>query len=41
MLQHVMTAPGVIEFSEVPIPNDVIIKIMKIGICAQNMHVYH
>lgn len=45
MLQQVMTAPGVIEFNEVPIPelkeNDVLIKIIKIGICGSDIHVYH
>lgn len=45
MLQQVMTAPGIIEFNEVPIPelkeNDVLIKIVKIGICGSDIHVYH
>lgn len=45
MLQQVMTAPGVIEFKEVPIPevtdNQVLIKIMKIGVCGSDIHVYH
>ena len=35
MLQQVMTAPGKIEFREVPVPepgeNEVLVKIMKIG----------
>lgn len=45
MLQQVMTNPGVIEFREIPIPtlgdNDVLIKIMKIGVCGSDIHVYH
>ena len=45
MLQQVMTAPGVIEFREVPVPaagpGQVLVKIMKIGICGSDMHVYH
>ena len=36
MLQQVMTAPGVIEFREVPIPEpkagEVLVKIMRIGV---------
>lgn len=45
MLQQVMTAPGLIEFREVEVPeigeNEVLIKIMKIGICGSDIHVYH
>lgn len=45
MLQQIMTSPGAIEFREVPIPkpgsNEVLIKIMKIGICGSDIHVYH
>lgn len=45
MLQQVMTKPGVIEFNEVDIPKpgkgEVLIKIMKIGICGSDIHVYH
>lgn len=45
MLQQVMTAPGVIEFREVEVPkiaeNQVLIKIMRIGICGSDIHVYH
>lgn len=45
MLQQVMTAPGEIEFHEVPVPeiddNQVLVKIMKIGICGSDIHVYH
>ena len=45
MLQQVMTAPGVIEFREIPVPeigeNDVLVKIIKIGVCGSDIHVYH
>ena len=45
MLQQVMTAPGKIGFHEVPVPEisegEVLIKIMKIGICGSDIHVYH
>ena len=42
MLQQVMTEPGKIEFHEVPVPEisegEVLIKIMKIGICGSDIH---
>lgn len=45
MLQQVMTAPGVIEFREIPTPEpgpgQALIKIMKIGVCGSDIHVYH
>ena len=45
MLQQVMKAPGKIGFHEVPVPEisegEVLIKIMKIGICGSDIHVYH
>lgn len=45
MLQQVMTSPGIIEFREVPVPklekNQVLVKIMKIGICGSDIHVFH
>lgn len=45
MLQQVMTAPGAIEFREVTVPRitdeQVLIKIMKIGVCGSDIHVYH
>ncbi len=45
MKQEVMTAPGKIEFQDVPIPelkqNDVLVKMMRIGICGSDIHVYH
>ena len=45
MLQQVMTAPGVIEFREVPVPepgdHQVLVKIEKIGVCGSDIHVYH
>lgn len=45
MLQAVMTSPGKIEFNEVMIPeinaSEVLIKIMRIGVCGSDIHVYH
>ena len=45
MLQQVMTAPHEIEFREVPTPapqkGEVLVKIMKIGVCGSDIHVYH
>ena len=45
MLQQVMTAPGEIIFREVPVPEpgkgQVLVKIMEIGICGSDIHVYH
>ena len=45
MRQQVMTSPGEIEFHEVEIPvcreDQVLVKIMKIGICGSDIHVYH
>lgn len=45
MLQQVMTKPGEIIFREVPITeikeNQVLVKIMNIGICGSDIHVYH
>jgi L-iditol 2-dehydrogenase len=45
MVRQVMTAPGVIEFVDVPVPDvkagEVLVKIMKIGICGSDIHVYH
>lgn len=45
MLQEVMTEPKKIEFREVPVPTpgrgEVLIKIMEIGICGSDIHVYH
>lgn len=45
MLQQIMTAPGVIEFHEIPVPkpgpDQVLVKIMKIGVCGSDIHVYH
>lgn len=45
MLQQVMTAPGKIEFHEIPVPeikpNEVLVKIIKIGVCGSDIHVYH
>ena len=45
MLQQVMTEPKKITFREVPIPeagpDQVLVKIKKIGICGSDIHVYH
>lgn len=45
MIQQVMTAPKKIELRSVAIPTpgpeQVLIKIMKIGICGSDIHVYH
>ena len=45
MLQQVMKKPGEIIFQEVPVPeigdDQVLVKIMKIGICGSDIHVYH
>ncbi len=45
MLQQVMTAPGQIEFVIAPIPtpkeDEVLVKIMRIGVCGSDIHVYH
>ncbi len=45
MLQQVMTEPGRIEFREVSVPEpgagQVLIKIMEIGVCGSDIHVYH
>ncbi len=45
MLQQVMTAPGEIIFRQVPMPtlseNDVLVKMMRIGVCGSDIHVNH
>ena len=45
MLQQIMTQPGEIVFKEVPLPElgdkQVMVKIMNIGICGSDIHVYH
>jgi L-iditol 2-dehydrogenase len=45
MKQAVMTEPRRIEFREVPIPEpgegEVLVKIMRIGVCGSDIHVYH
>lgn len=45
MIQQVMTAPGVIEFREVAVPepgrHEVLVKMMRVGICGSDIHVYH
>ncbi len=45
MLQQVMTAPKEISFREIPVPepavDEVLVKIMRIGVCGSDIHVYH
>ncbi len=45
MLQQVMTEPGKIEFREIPVPEigagQALVKIMEIGVCGSDIHVYH
>lgn len=45
MLKQIMTAPRQIEFREVPVPvpadDEVLVKIMRIGVCGSDIHVYH
>ncbi len=45
MLQQVMTNPGEIIFREVPVPvpgpDQVLVKIKRIGVCGSDIHVYH
>ncbi|MCL2864714.1 MAG: alcohol dehydrogenase catalytic domain-containing protein [Lachnospiraceae bacterium] len=45
MLQQVMTAPGVITFREVrdvkPGKGQVLLRMMEIGVCGSDIHVYH
>jgi L-iditol 2-dehydrogenase len=45
MKQAIMIKPKMIEFEEVPVPEiteqQVLVKIMRIGICGSDIHVYH
>ena len=45
MLQEVMTAPKTITFRDIPVPEpgpgQVQIKMMRIGVCGSDIHVYH
>ncbi len=45
MLQAVMITPGRIEFREIPIPEpgvgEVLVRILRIGVCGSDIHVYH
>ena len=45
MLQQIMSKPGEIIFREIPVPvpgpDQVLIKIKRIGICGSDIHVYH
>ena len=45
MIQQVMTEPGKIEFRQIPVPeiadDQILVKIMYIGVCGSDIHVYH
>jgi L-iditol 2-dehydrogenase len=45
MKQAVMTAPGRIEFQDVPVPKprpgEVLLRVKRIGVCGSDVHVYH
>jgi len=46
MRQAIMTKPGSIEFNDVAVPgklapNEVLLKIQKIGVCGSDIHVFH
>ena len=45
MTQELMTAPGEITFREVPVPepgpDQVLVRIKRIGVCGSDIHVYH
>lgn len=45
MVQQQMTAPGTIEFNEVDVPvirpEEVLVKIKRIGVCGSDIHVFH
>jgi len=46
MRQAIMTKPGIIEFNDVAAPrklapNEVLLKIQKIGVCGSDIHVFH
>jgi 2-desacetyl-2-hydroxyethyl bacteriochlorophyllide A dehydrogenase len=46
MRQAIMTSPGVIEYNDIPepknlMPNEVLLKIQRIGVCGSDIHVFH
>ena len=45
MKQSVMTSPGVIEIRDVPVPapgpNEVLLRMKRIGVCGSDIHVWH
>jgi len=45
MKQQIMTSPGEIDFINIPIPtlkeDEVLVKIMRIGVCGSDIHVYY
>ena len=45
MKEAVMTAPGKIEYRDVPVPvpaeGQVVVRMKRIGVCGSDIHVYH
>src|SRR5660397_109444 len=45
LIQAIMVSPGKIEFNDIPVPKvkdgEVLIKIIRIGVCGSDIHVYH
>nr|WP_275891216.1 alcohol dehydrogenase catalytic domain-containing protein [Ruminococcus sp. OA3] len=45
IIQQVMTAPKTIEYKRVPVPepgeDQILVKVMKLGVCGSDIHVYH
>ncbi len=45
MRQAIMTAPGIIELRDIPAPSpgpeEVLLRIQRIGVCGSDVHVYH
>ena len=46
MKQAIMIAPGLIEYYDVPVPeqlkeNEILLRIKRIGVCGSDIHVYH
>jgi len=45
MLRATMTAPGLITFEELPVPQpaggQVLVRVRRIGVCGSDVHVFH
>src|SRR5512138_1012159 len=45
MIRATMTQPGVIEFDDAPVPvpgpEEVLVRVRRIGVCGSDIHVYH